>query len=144
MNKKVAFSFILAFVVFGLPDAALAKNNKAHGHGAAKTAEHGVIGSSNREAIKTYLKETYGKKCPPGLAKKNNGCLPPGIAKKYAVGQVLPEGVVAGTLPAALLKELYPAARGQKYIQVDKDILLIDQATRKVLDAITLFSAVGG
>jgi hypothetical protein len=29
--------------------------------------------------------------CPPGLAKKNNGCLPPGQAKKlYNVGQRLP------------------------------------------------------
>ncbi|MGN6156030.1 MAG: hypothetical protein ACTHN4_09895 [Sphingomicrobium sp.] len=28
------------------------------------------------------------RNCPPGLAKKNNGCLPPGIAKKrYEVGQ---------------------------------------------------------
>jgi hypothetical protein len=25
--------------------------------------------------------------CPPGLAKKNNGCLPPGQAKKLAIGQ---------------------------------------------------------
>jgi hypothetical protein len=23
------------------------------------------------------------RNCPPGLAKKNNGCLPPGIAKKH-------------------------------------------------------------
>ena len=31
--------------------------------------------------------------CPPGLAKKNNGCLPPGQAKKlYNVGQRLPYG----------------------------------------------------
>ena len=30
----------------------------------------------------------YGHSCPPGLAKKNNGCLPPGQAKKlYNVGQ---------------------------------------------------------
>ena len=29
--------------------------------------------------------------CPPGLAKKNNGCLPPGQAKKlYNVGQRWP------------------------------------------------------
>ena len=29
--------------------------------------------------------------CPPGLAKKNNGCLPPGQAKKlYHVGQRFP------------------------------------------------------
>ena len=31
--------------------------------------------------------------CPPGLAKKNNGCLPPGQAKKlYSMGQRLPYG----------------------------------------------------
>ena len=33
----------------------------------------------------------YGHNCPPGLAKKNNGCLPPGQAKKlYSVGQHWP------------------------------------------------------
>lgn len=34
----------------------------------------------------------YGSSCPPGLAKKNNGCLPPGQAKKarWGVGQRLP------------------------------------------------------
>lgn len=31
--------------------------------------------------------------CPPGLAKKNNGCLPPGQAKKqFNVGQRIPNG----------------------------------------------------
>ena len=36
--------------------------------------------------------------CPPGLAKKHNGCLPPGQAKKrhhaqrYGVGDYLPDG----------------------------------------------------
>lgn len=28
-----------------------------------------------------------GRGCPPGLAKKNNGCLPPGQARKLARGQ---------------------------------------------------------
>jgi hypothetical protein len=33
----------------------------------------------------------YGGGCPPGLAKKNNGCLPPGQAKKlYNIGQRWP------------------------------------------------------
>ena len=31
--------------------------------------------------------------CPPGLAKKNNGCMPPGQAKKlYSIGQRFPLG----------------------------------------------------
>lgn len=33
----------------------------------------------------------YGNNCPPGLAKKNNGCLPPGQARaRWGVGQRLP------------------------------------------------------
>jgi hypothetical protein len=33
----------------------------------------------------------WGANCPPGLAKKNNGCLPPGQAKKrYSAGQRWP------------------------------------------------------
>ena len=33
----------------------------------------------------------WGASCPPGLAKKNNGCLPPGQAKKrYNIGQRWP------------------------------------------------------
>jgi len=30
--------------------------------------------------------------CPPGLAKKHNGCMPPGQAKKLLRGQRFPEG----------------------------------------------------
>ncbi|MEO6387780.1 MAG: hypothetical protein ABIT16_13210, partial [Croceibacterium sp.] len=33
----------------------------------------------------------YGRNCPPGLAKKHNGCLPPGHANaRWRVGQRLP------------------------------------------------------
>ena len=35
--------------------------------------------------------QAYGRGCPPGLAKKNNGCMPPGQAKaRWRVGQRLP------------------------------------------------------
>ena len=39
----------------------------------------------------------YGHGCPPGLAKKHNGCLPPGQAKKW-VGRSLPLGLRASLL----------------------------------------------
>lgn len=151
MKKITALVFILGFVfaAAACPDMAFAKNDKNHGkaHGQTKASKaahsEGSIGAANRDVIKAYLKENYGHKCPPGLAKKNNGCLPPGIAKKYAIGQILPDDVFGASLPDALLKLLYPPRYGQKYIQVDKDILLIDQASRKVIDAVTLLSAVG-
>lgn len=43
------------------------------GHGGGHNGKHGGYAQS------------YG--CPPGLAKKNNGCLPPGQARKLAIGQ---------------------------------------------------------
>jgi hypothetical protein len=39
------------------------------------------------EQTRLYAFGAHGR-CPPGLARKNNGCLPPGQAKKlYNVGQ---------------------------------------------------------
>jgi hypothetical protein len=148
VKKITIFILLVGFAAaMGFSSMAFAKNDKNHGHGPAKvkkaSSADGLIGHSNRETIKLYLKENYGRKCPPGLAKKNNGCLPPGIAKKYSIGKPLPEDVFESSLPNDLLKLLYPPRYGQKYVQVDKDVLLIDQVSRKVIDAITLMSAVG-
>lgn len=81
------------------------------------------------------------KTCPPGLAKKNNDCLPPGQAKKrYQIGQPIPGGVRLVPVPAGNLPT--PQA-GQIYVEVDGDLLLIAEATRKVLEAIILVDAAG-
>ena len=60
---------------------AYAKPDHAKGHGHAKHAQQ-----------HTGTPYGYGAGgCPPGLAKKNNGCLPPGQAKKlYNIGQRFP------------------------------------------------------
>ncbi len=70
--------------------------------------------------------------CPPGLAKKNNGCMPPGQAKKWAVGQRLPRDVVYYDLPSSLTVRLTPPPSGYKYVRVAKDILLIAAGTGMV------------
>ncbi|MEO7365446.1 MAG: hypothetical protein ABIW03_03920 [Sphingomicrobium sp.] len=55
-----------------------------HGKGQTAHSGHGLL--SDRYGRRYALSEHGG--CPPGLAKKNNGCLPPGQAKKlYSVGQ---------------------------------------------------------
>lgn len=42
----------------------------------------------------------YGSNCPPGLAKKNNGCLPPGQARqRWKVGQRLPSSYRDNYIP---------------------------------------------
>ncbi|HXU93057.1 MAG TPA: hypothetical protein VFP33_05315 [Gallionella sp.] len=75
-------------------------------------------------------------RCPPGLAKKHNGCLPPGQAKKWAMGQPLPDDVVFYDLPPRLSRELGPPPAGHRYVRVASDILLITVGTSMVVDAI--------
>lgn len=79
------------------------------------------------------------KNCPPGLAKKNNGCLPPGQAKKrYTVGEPLPSDIEIVLVPDSGLP---PAGPGRIYARVDGDLLLIAEATRKVIEAVVLVDA---
>jgi Ni/Co efflux regulator RcnB len=125
-----------------------AGGGKAHGHGASadnpeghdrEAASPGSVrfGPEARITVREYYAAPIaGGKCPPGLAKKNNGCLPPGQAKKWAVGQPLPPGVVYYAMPPDLLVRLPPPPRGYRYVRVAGDVLLIAIGTSMVLDAI--------
>ena len=62
--------------------------------------------------------------CPPGLAKKNNGCLPPGQAKKLAVGQPLPHGAYHG-VPNNVLATLPPPPAGYRYAVYNNQVVLV-------------------
>ena len=49
----------------------------------AKVEKHKVvIVDTDRQAAQSWWRQTYGRNCPPGLAKKNNGCLPPGRPRR--------------------------------------------------------------
>ena len=92
---------------------------------------------NHRKVItKYYSSEFKSGHCPPGLAKKNNGCLPPGQAKKWRRGQPIPSDVIYYDLPATILKELGHATEGYKFVRVAADILLIAIGTGIVVDAI--------
>lgn len=97
---------------------------------------------NQRQAVYDRLEPYYVRKCPPGLAKKHNGCLPPGHAKQYVIGQPLPAGVTWWPVPSDVLMTLPPAPYGAQYVWVDRDVLLVTEATKKVLDAVVLLSAV--
>ena len=74
--------------------------------------------------------------CPPGLAKKHNGCMPPGQAKKWRIGRRLPPDLVSYDLPPDLLFHLSPASAGYEYVRIGADILKIAAGTGLVVDAI--------
>jgi Ni/Co efflux regulator RcnB len=100
-----------------------------------------IIGSNDRVIIRDYYRK-HGHHCPPGLAKKRNGCMPPGQYKKYVRGEYLPDYVYWEPLPRDLLIHLHPAPHGHRYVMVDQNVLLISEASKKIIDAITLLSAV--
>ena len=83
-----------------------------------------------------YGAQIQSGRCPPGLAKKNNGCQPPGQAKKWALGQPLPRDVVYHPVPAAVIARIGVPPTGYKYVRVATDILLIAIGTAMVVDAI--------
>lgn len=75
-------------------------------------------------------------KCPPGLAKKGNGCQPPGQAKKWQLGQRVPTSVVLEPVPRSVVVQIGLPPPGHEFVRVATDILLIAIGTRLVVDAI--------
>jgi Ni/Co efflux regulator RcnB len=96
----------------------------------------GYFGEPQRAAARSYFDNGRrgGKACPPGLAKKNNGCMPPGQARKWAVGQPLPREVTYHPVPQQLVVTLGVPPAGHRYVRVAADILLIAVGTRMVVD----------
>jgi hypothetical protein len=80
----------------------------------------------HREVVHRYYVEHYGdgRRCPPGLAKKHNGCMPPGQVRTWAVGQPIPAGVTVYAVPQPVLVQLPPAPVGHSYSRVGADIVL--------------------
>lgn len=71
--------------------------------------------------------------CPPGLAKKNNGCLPPGQAKKsFEVGQRVPSGYNYYTDYRDLPSDYYTRYNlddDYRYIRRDGSLYEVDPVT---------------
>ena len=90
---------------------------------------------------RAYVRDYYGEqiragRCPPGLAKKHNGCMPPGQAKKWTIGRPLPRDVVFYEVPRPLVVRIGLPPSGYRYVRVAGDILMIAIGTALVVDAI--------
>jgi len=131
MNK-----LLLIVGAAALLPAAPALAGPGNGHGKAAHAKHmnALAGPMGHGA--------HG--CPPGLAKKNNGCLPPGQAKKlYNVGQRLPYGynswVPYNQIPYDLRRQSSYDPYGRYaydngyYYQVDPTTMIVRQVLGAIL-----------
>lgn len=146
----------------GKADAAAHGNGGSHGNGPAKAvktqggkpahADSDTAERSTRRVVRDVRSNDYfdrndeaairryfatSSSCPPGLAAKRNGCLPPGQAKKaWAAGSVLPRDVRLSPLPGDLLGRLPVAPTGYAYGRYDGDVYLVEDATRRIIDTI--------
>ncbi len=110
------------------------KNERREGPAAAQ-GRH--FEDRHREVVREYYTEQFrGGRCPPGLAKKHNGCMPPGQAKKWQLGRPLPRDVVYYSVPQPLVMQIGVPPAGYRYVRVANDILMIAVGTGMVVDAI--------
>jgi Ni/Co efflux regulator RcnB len=114
---------------------------KGHGNGHRGRDDDARGGRFFSERQRIAVRDYYGEAfraggCPPGLARKNNGCMPPGQAKKWAVGRPLPRDVVYYPVPQALIVRLGRPPAGHEYVRVAGDILMITVGTAIVVDAL--------
>ena len=125
---------------------ALAGPGKGKGHGnqndQGQNEGNVTVNFNFSDNDRVVLGDYYGEMesrghCPPGLAKKHNGCMPPGQAKKWQKGRPLPRDVVYYDLPPSLTVRLTPPPSGYKYVRVAKDILLIAAGTGMVAAGIS-------
>ncbi len=145
---------IITLVSAALCGSALAQgnSNKAHGgpppgHGGPPAAgpQHAstvMVPDGDRTTIHGYYHTEYDAgRCPPGLAKKGNGCLPPGQAKKmWEIGRPLPADVFYEPLPPSLLGRV-SAPGGYQYVRVANDVLMMAVGTRMIAGAVADLSA---
>ena len=97
----------------------------------------GYFDDRRRGEVDNYYREQYrGGRCPPGLAKKHNGCMPPGQARPWGMGRPLPREVAYYPVEPAVRVRLGTPPAGHEFIRVASDILLVAVGTGMVIDAI--------
>ena len=146
MHRGIRWASVLACTALLCGSALAAKpewagNGKKQKHEEASSTVEVRVGSYFEPRQRDAVTEYYGKQraaghCPPGLAKKNNGCMPPGQAKKWAVGQRLPSTVVLYPIPREVQIRIGVPPAGYRYVRTANDILLIAIGTMIVVDAI--------
>ena len=130
MKQLIILAGAAAFAAAG---PALAKPGNGHGNGNGHANHHDG-----------YNRVGYGVGgCPPGLAKKNNGCLPPGQARKLARGQRWDSGYGSSyaynRIPYDVRRRYDLSSRDRYYYQngnlyaVDPRTMLVQQVVSALL-----------
>jgi Ni/Co efflux regulator RcnB len=113
------------------------KRDQGKGNDRPDKEARGHFEQQHRAAVREYYGKDFSRgRCPPGLAKKHNGCMPPGQAKKWQIGHSLPRDVIFYRVPQPLVVQIGQPPAGYRYVRVASDILMIAIGTGMVVDAI--------
>lgn len=125
---------IAAALALCLPGTALAKEG---GNGHAQHGNQAHQGHGPNHAKPRPGGRSRAKACPPGLAKQNPGCLPPGQWRK---GDRLPDSWIGQYVAYAALPDFYrsrhPVSARHRYVYRDNRVFVVDAVSRVVLDVI--------
>ncbi len=128
------FLMSAAALAMAAPSVVLADPGQ-HRSGPHKAAK---ADKSNRNSKRVSTGDRYaGKACPPGLAKKYPGCIPPGQWKK---GYRIPTGwsnyyIGYDRLPD-YYRNRYEVNPGYRYLYRDDRVYVIDAITRSIIDVV--------
>lgn len=107
----------LAAIAATAPADARPSQGRGHGQGAHSAAFGGGM-----------------RGCPPGLAKKNNGCLPPGQARKLGIGDRLPAFLSGYNVPTRY-RDRYRDDRYYQY-RYDQDSIYRVNRSNGLIDSV--------
>ncbi len=112
-----------------------ADDDNGEGKGKGKKKDKGKGKGKDKKAKKD---KGRGSGLPPGLQRQlsERGSLPPGLQNKLRDTGALPPGLQASALPEELEAELPELPEGQQRVIIDNDVLVIEEVTGQVLDAI--------
>ncbi len=132
---------LLALPALAVAVPAAADDSRRRGDSGNELLED-IITGVERAIVERYfrrrgrLAEVDRRNLPPGLARKSS--LPPGLATQLRERGSLPPGLARRSLPAELYREL-PRRTGRRLYLVDNRVVLIEEATNRVLDVIEDF-----
>lgn len=147
-HRMLAFALFTASLIASGP-ALPAANEPAQARDGANRVRNDEVAAprsghfqeQQRAVVRDYFdKQSRTGKCPPGLARKSNGCNPPGQVKQWQLGQQLSPEVTWYELTRELELQLGQAPAGYRYASVENDILLLELGTQVVVDVIQALS----
>lgn len=123
-----------AALAFCVPTAAFADPGRpAHSQYDGK----GKAGHSKGGKIKRSGKRYAGQACPPGLAKKYPGCIPPGQWKKgYRIPSAWSGYYVSYDRLPGFYRDRYELNPDYRYMYRDDRVFVIDALTRAIVDVL--------